>query len=318
MEFRTPFKQKLSMPEISYHSSLLLLGSCFSDVMANKLIEAKFQTVSNPFGVIFNTSSLRFWFEQLVQRRPISVRELEQVNDYFVHFQAHSCFNAPDAALVVDQLQEAYRLFQASVSSATHIFITLGTAWVYVRLETQQIVANCHKAPQAHFRKVLQSTESIREDLQHIKSVIQTINPKAKLIFTVSPVRHLKDGMVENQRSKARLITALHDYLDTQNQDFYFPSYELLLDDLRDYRFYDRDMLHPNDLAVDYIWDRFKAYFFDTETLFWNAKILAVQRDLQHRPKNKKDNQFALHRAQILKKIDEIKQKWTEISFVVD
>ena len=318
MEFRTPFKQKLTMPEISYQSSLLLLGSCFSDVMANKLIEAKFRTVSNPFGVVFNTSSLRFWFEQLVQRRPISVRDLEQVNDYFVHFQAHSSFNAPDAELVVDQLQKAYQLFQASVSSATHIFITLGTAWVYERMETQQIVANCHKAPQAHFRKVLQSIESIREDLQHIKSVIQTINPKAKLVFTVSPVRHLKDGMIENQRSKARLTTALHDFLDTDKECFYFPSYELLLDDLRDYRFYDRDMLHPNDLAVDYIWNFFQEQFFNQETRFWKDKIASLVLDLKHRPMHENSQSYAKHRELMFRKQEEIAIKFPQIKFVVD
>ncbi|MDV7395402.1 GSCFA domain-containing protein, partial [Arthrospira platensis SPKY1] len=126
--------------------------------------------------------------------------------------------------------------------SSTHVFITLGTAWVYEKLDTNQIVANCHKAPQAHFRKVLQSPEQITSDLSKIKEVVRSLNPKAKLIFTVSPVRHLKDGMIENQRSKAHLLSGLHQHLDEDKDDYYFPSYELLLDDLRDYRFYGSDL----------------------------------------------------------------------------
>jgi hypothetical protein len=318
MEFRTAFKQKVAMPSISYNSSILLLGSCFSDVMGQKLKEAQFNCVSNPFGVIFNTSSLRFWFEQVLHRRTISVKDLVNVQDNYVHFQAHSKFNASEADVVLNKLQDAFDEFQASVGTASHIFITLGTAWVYERIDSKEIVANCHKVPQVHFRKVLQTTTQIEEDLKAIKGVVNTLNPEAKLIFTVSPVRHLKDGMVENQRSKSHLITALHQYLEQQKEDFYFPSYELLLDDLRDYRFYDRDLLHPNDLAVDYIWNFFEIQFFDTETSFWKSKIMSLVLDLAHRPQHKDSKNYAKHLAQMHKKKDEIRKKWPQMMFIID
>jgi len=280
--------QKSSFP-IDYDSKILLLGSCFAENMGEKFEYFKFQTIVNPFGIIFNPVSL----EKLIRR---SVE-----NDIFFHnelwhcYEVHSELSNADKDTFLNSLNELINSTHQQLNDSTHIIITLGTSWVYRNIESNEIVANCHKVPQKKFTKELQTIQEIKESLENIISLVHSVNPNCKFIFTVSPVRHIKDGFVENTLSKAHLIAAIHSVLNrkfstslelTTQNNIYFPAYEIMMDELRDYRFYAEDMLHPNQTAIDYIWIQFfENYISESEFGLMN-EICSIQKGLQHRPFN--------------------------------
>jgi len=178
-------------------------------------------------------------------------------------------------------------VLQAAIREASHVFITYGTAWVYTLKASGQVVANCHKVPQNQFDKALVSVGAIEAAMQHTVNLLLTVNPQAKIITTISPVRHSKDGFVANQRSKAHLITALHTVVQSNPSSLnYFPSYELMMDELRDYRFYAEDLLHPSAVAIEYIWERFTASYMTSTALALMQEVASIQKGLAHRPFN--------------------------------
>jgi hypothetical protein len=194
------------------------------------------------------------------------------------------------------------------LQQATHIGITLGTAWVYRHLASDRVVANCHKIPQTAFAKELLSVAEIESALQQLIYSILAVNPNVQLVFTVSPVRHSKDGLVENQRSKAQLLVALHQLLET-HQAYYFPAYEILLDELRDYRFYADDLLHPSPLAIRYIWEKWLSVTTTPETQALIAEVEAVQKSRQHRPFNPETEEHQVFLEKLEKKEQELRKR---------
>ena len=193
---------------------------------------------------------------------------------------------------MLNNLNESIKSTHLQIKNSTHIIITLGTAWVYRHLESDIIVANCHKVPQKQFAKELLSIEEISESLQAIVGLIRSVNPKAVIIFTVSPVRHLKDGFVENAQSKAHLIAAVHEVVEPRNYIHYFPSYEIMMDELRDYRFYDDDMVHPNTAAINYIWERFQESWIAKEALKTMDEVDSIQKGMCHKPFNSNSDAY--------------------------
>ncbi len=183
-------------------------------------------------------------------------------------------------------MNHAIQTTNQQLKESTHVIITLGTAWVYRHIESDQVVANCHKVPQKKFLKELLSVDEITESLEAIISLIREINPTVNFIFTVSPVRHLKDGFVQNQQSKALLIAAMQQVVERRNKTHYFPSYEIMMDELRDYRFYNEDMIHPNKTAINYIWNKFVSTWFSEDSLSIVEKVDKIQKGLQHKPFN--------------------------------
>ncbi|MBT8308551.1 MAG: GSCFA domain-containing protein [Maribacter sp.] len=292
MKLQTQVPLRTADNQIDYQSQLLLLGSCFVQNIGQKLDYHKFRSLKNPFGILFHPIAI----ETLVSK---SIREAQFTNeDLFYHngrwhcFDAHSDLSDVAKEDLVRKLNTGLKNTRQQIYKSTHIIITLGTAWVYRYKSSEDIVANCHKVPQKEFSKELLSVENITKSLGSMLGFIESVNPNAQIIFTVSPVRHLKDGFVENQRSKAHLIAAIHRLLDdktNQNQsvrEAYFPSYEIMMDELRDYRFYKSDMVHPNELAVDYIWERFKGVWISDKAFSTMAKVEEIQRGLKHRPFN--------------------------------
>jgi len=202
------------------------------------------------------------------------------------------------------------------IIKSTHLIITLGTSWVYRNTETNEIVANCHKIPQKQFTKELLSVEVVKESLQSIIGLIASVNPNAKFIFTVSPVRHIKDGFVENNASKALLISAVYQIVNRQRSKVnYFPSYEIMLDELRDYRFYAEDMLHPNQIAIDYIWMKFLETYIKEEEFNMMQQVGDVQKALQHRPFNPNSESHQQFLEKVKGKIAQIQIKLPHIRF---
>ncbi|MDX1364445.1 MAG: GSCFA domain-containing protein [Arenibacter latericius] len=301
---------------MDYQSRVVLLGSCFSKNIGDKLDYFKFRTLCNPFGTQFHPKAI----EQLVSRSIEKENYTEE--DVFLHdgiwhcFDAHSDLSAASKDQLLQNLNSGLNVAFNHITKATHIIITLGTAWAYRHNATDKVVANCHKVPQKEFSKEIVSIESNVKSLRNIVEGIRSVNKKAQLIFTVSPVRHLKDGFVENQLSKANLITSIHSLLNSMEpKGHYFPSYEIMMDELRDYRFYNTDMIHPNTLAIDYIWEKF-IYVWMSESVFRvMERVAKVQKGLQHRPFNLCSEQHKQFLDKQQQKIRELQKEYPFMRF---
>ncbi|MFD1292279.1 GSCFA domain-containing protein [Lutibacter holmesii] len=286
MNFRTNLQLKPERNQIDYDSKILLFGSCFSENISKKLAYFKFNTGSNPFGILFNPIAIERLITNAINLKEYTESDIFQLNERWHCFDAHSDISAIEKNELLLNLNNEISTTHKQLSEASHIVITLGTAWVYRFIENDTIVGNCHKVPQKKFLKELLSTQEITASLDNISTLIKSINSNVTIIFTVSPVRHLSDGFVENAQSKAHLLTAIHEITDIKNQLYYFPSFEIMLDDLRDYRFYAKDMIHPNEIAVDYIWEQFKKAWINENTALVMKDVETVQKGLAHKPFN--------------------------------
>ncbi len=281
MKLQTLVPLNSLQPLIDYHSKVVLLGSCFTENIGGKLQYYGFHTTVNPFGIIFNPVSLAQLITRAVNKSPYTRSDVENTFSYL----AHSALNGENTQQVTTNLNHASISLCKSLQTASHVFITLGTSWVYELKATQQIVANCHKQPQALFNKRLLSLQEISDALEAMVTAIQHINQQAHIVFTLSPVRHLKDGFIENQRSKARLHECLQRLVE-HNKARYFPAYEIVMDELRDYRYYARDMMHLNELGIDYVWERFRESVINTSAQHTMKSIHKYQQLKNHRPHN--------------------------------
>ena len=284
MEFQTRIPLSKYNHPIDYDSKIGLLGSCFVENIGAKLAYYKFDHMLNPFGILFHPFAIAAFLEYVLQQRQFTEKDLIYHNERWHCYDAHSALSASVKGKALENLNSAVSLSRSFFTQSSHIIITLGTAWGYHLLKTQKWVANCHKMPQREFEKKLAPVQEITQCLHQIIKAIEELSPKASVIFTVSPVRHLKDGFVQNQRSKAHLLTAVHEVIDSFENAFYFPSYELMMDELRDYRFYDRDMLHPNAMAIDYIWEKFAEVALSPGAKKYGSQIEEIKKGIAHRP----------------------------------
>lgn len=287
MQFTTKIPvQKSSLP-IDYDSKIMLLGSCFAENMGDKFAYFKFQAITNPFGIIFNAVSLEKLIHRAVENRTFTENDIFLHNELWHCYEVHSELSNPDKEEFLSSLNSILESTNKQISLLTHCIITLGTSWVYRNNETNEIVANCHKVPQKNFTKELLSINKTEESLKSIVSLIHSVNPNCNFVFTVSPVRHIKDGFVENTLSKAHLIAAIHKTITHHPSPItYFPAFEIMMDELRDYRFYAEDMLHPNQTAIDYIWMQFFENYISESVFGLMNEIGSIQKGLQHRPFN--------------------------------
>ncbi|UUC45686.1 GSCFA domain-containing protein [Flavobacterium cerinum] len=315
MQFRTQIPVFKSTNPIDYTSQIVSLGSCFAVNMSEKLDYFRFQNYCNPFGILFHPLAIAKLFEYALRNKQFTESDIFFHNEQWHSFDAHSDLNETDKNQLLDNLNSATVQTKKQLSGATHVIITLGTAWVYRKLENDQIVANCHKVPQKQFKKELLSVEAIRENLEKIMDIVLQFNPEAKLIFTVSPVRHIKDGFVENQWSKANLITAIHQVISESAVASYFPSYEIMMDELRDYRFYTEDMIHPNPVAIDYIWERFTTAWITEEAQQVMKEVESIQKGLAHRSFNPDSEQHLRFLENLKGKITKLAEQYPNIEF---
>ncbi len=316
MNFTTKIPIQKYEHAITYDSKIMLLGSCFAESMGGKFQYFKFQNTTNPLGIIFNPVSLAKMVERCVQKNYFTEDDIFYHNEIWHCFEVHSELSNPDKDVFLNSLNEIIDLTHTQLNDSTHIIITLGTSWVYRNIETNQIVANCHKVPQKLFSKELLSPEIIAQSIESILFTISVLNPNCKCIFTVSPVRHLKDGFSENTLSKAHLIAALHKTITHHPLPItYFPSYEIMMDELRDYRFYAEDLLHPNPTAIDYIWIQFQENYISESVFGLMNEICEVQRALQHRPFNPNTESHLKFLADLKTKMTTLKKKLPFVSF---
>ncbi|WP_237274371.1 GSCFA domain-containing protein [Tenacibaculum ovolyticum] len=278
--------KKQLLNQINYDSKLLLLGSCFSENIGEKLSYYKFQSVVNPFGILFHPKAIENLVLDAINKKVYTDDDLFFYNERWHSFDTHSILSAASKDKVLNNLNSINTTTFKQLNDATHIVITLGTSWVYRFIETDTIVANCHKVPQKKFLKEILSINEITESIEAIISLIKSVNKNVNILFTVSPVRHLKDGFIENQRSKSHLLSAIHNIIEPRENTYYFPSYEIMMDELRDYRFYSEDMIHPNKTAINYIWDKFFTSWTSEETQQTMSKVETIQRGITHRSFN--------------------------------
>ncbi len=297
---------------IDYHSNILLLGSCFVENIGEKLDYFKFQNIQNPLGVLFQPKAIEVLIDRALKGRKYTEDNLFFHNEQWHCFDAHSKLSHSSKGVLLEQLNLILEETRKQIQQASHIIITLGTSWVYKHIKTDTIVANCHKVPQKLFEKRLLSVDDISESLKNILSLIRSVKYDTTVLFTVSPVRHIKDGFVENTQSKSHLITAIHRVV--KNKSFYFPSYEIMMDELRDYRFYKEDMIHPNGTAIKYIWEKLKTVWITEAASKTMYEVDGIQKGLQHKsfnPESKEHKQFL---KSIEKKKDKLRNKYNHIS----
>jgi len=309
MNFRTNIQLQKEENQIDYASKLLLIGSCFSENISKKLAYYKFDAVSNPFGILFNPKAIETLILNSLNEKTYSESDIFLLNERWHCFDAHSDLSATDKNELLHNLNLAVKSTNKRLKEATHIIITLGTSFTYRFIETNAIVGNCHKVPQKKFAKELLSVDEITATLKNICHQISAINPKVTVIFTVSPVRHIKDGFVENSLSKAHLISAIHKTLGEVNGK-YFPSFEIMIDDLREYRFYNSDMIHPNETAIDYIWEQFNHVWIKENTFSVMKEVETIQKGLAHKPFNPDSREYKAFLENLNQKIVDLKRNF--------
>ena len=306
MKFRTELDAKQNQTQITYKDSLLFLGSCFADNMSGYFQEKRFKCTSNPFGTLYHPVAISNAI-QMALNDDYEINILK-TKDLWASYDLHSSLNRPTKQEFIQNFRVEQKALKQNLLNSQFLFITLGTAHVYRHIQSNTIVANCHKIPQTEFTKVLLSLDHIKTTLEHTIDRLLKVNPAVKIVLTLSPVRYLRDGFEENQLSKSLLYVAIKHCVSKFNHVVYFPSYEYILDDLRDYRFYEKDLVHPNQIALDYIWEKLKSTFFTHETLQILKRVEKINSRLAHRlfsPDTPKAKAFLNETHQLIHRLQE-------------
>lgn len=285
MEFRTTVKTGENRGWLHHSDKVLLLGSCFSDSIGAKLQGALINAMVNPTGTLYNPLSIAGCVKRLINNEPVAGRDLFMQGGVWNSYDFHSRYSLPDKQATIDRMNQHIEQGHKALKEAQLLTVTLGTAIVYRLKATGDVVANCHKVPQHEFERKMSSIAQMTHVLDEMLTILHEFNPQLRIILTVSPIRHIADGLGTNSLSKAALRVAINEAI-ANHSDYcdYFPSYEIMLDDLRDYRFYASDMVHPSDVAVEYIWQAFQATYLDDRSALAVARCERVHKRMQHRP----------------------------------
>ncbi|MFT4024758.1 MAG: GSCFA domain-containing protein [Flavihumibacter sp.] len=263
MKFMADISMAAPDSKISYTDRIMLVGSCFTEHIGNKLATLKFNTLQNPHGILFDPISVTRCLDAVMRNEPVASEDIFLLNELWQSWDYHSRFSGIDKTQVTENLNAGRREAHAFLQQSNWLILTLGSSYSYRLAENDRPVANCHRAAAQTFRKHLCSIDETITALDNTLYRLFKFNPGLRVIFTVSPVRHLRDGVVANNRSKARLLEAVHHLVDKFDRLYYFPAYELVIDVLRDYRFYDVDMAHPNYQATEFVLEHFNRHFID-------------------------------------------------------
>ncbi len=308
------FQTKVEIPtaefNIGYEKQIICIGSCFAENIGRKLKEIYFEADINPFGVLYNPVSISNSINLLLENKPFGISDLVANNDIWQSFMHSSLFSATSAEQCLKNINERFNQAVQFLQNTDYLLITFGTAWIYQERKSGKVVSNCHKLPANEFLRRRLTTDEIVSEYSALINKVNTKFPNLKLIFTLSPIRHWKDGAHENNISKSTLLLAI-ETLQKKNQNVhYFPAYEIQMDELRDYRFYASDMLHPSDLAIDYIWQRFGETYFDARTQEIKKEIEKLVADLAHRPIHPETDEYKKFSSSIEQKKIDLKIKY--------
>ena len=309
MDFRLEFTPKPFDIKINHQQNLLLIGSCFTEQIGTKLANHKFTVLDNPNGILFNSASIAKSISSYIGNKQYIEEDLFYQNECWNSWEHHSRFSHPDKRICLEVINGSQNKAHEFLNQANWLLITLGSAFVY-ELENKDVVANCHKVPTDKFTKRLLSTDEVFNGLITMIKEAVAFNPLLNIIFTISPVRHLRDGFVENNRSKATLIQAVHQLVENNSNCFYFPAYELVIDDLRDYRFFAEDMVHPNYAATNYVWEKFIATCIDEPSQKLMKEIAVIVAAKNHKPFNPTSEQHKKFMQTNLEKVKKLQQQF--------
>ncbi|PSR56803.1 hypothetical protein AHMF7605_26550 [Adhaeribacter arboris] len=307
--FRTELSVSLQSRQLSLQTHVFTAGSCFAEVMGQKLQQYKVPSLVNPFGTIFNPVSLFNLLQASLQPQPEFTGELVQREDLWLAYDFHSTFASHSRAELLTRLQETLSQSQAFLQNTDTIILTFGTAIGYIHRASNKLVANCHKIPQVQFQKHLLTIPEILSAFNTFYKSLQQTNPNARVILTVSPVRHLKETLEGNSVSKSILRVVCQELKTQYAAVAYFPAYELLLDDLRDYRFYKPDMIHPSEVAEDYIWEKFKSAYFNEDFQHFTEKWDKIRQALAHKPFHSESISHQQFLKKVLSQLEELQAK---------
>lgn len=311
MNLRTQIDIKKSEVDINHQTKMMMFGSCFSENIGLKLQENKFNVTINPFGILYNPASIAASIYRLILQKEFEPTDLEYHNSVYQSFMHHGSYSSYDANISLEKINNDY-LNAVRLLENTNIFLfTFGTAHTFKLKSSEQVVANCHKFTPDTFIRERLSVDAIVSEWSDIINKLLKINPDTKIIFTVSPIRHWKDGAHENVVSKSILHLAIDKLQEVYpNSLLYFPAYEILMDELRDYRFYADDMLHPSSLAVNYIWNKFEETFFSNKTIEVNKQWTRIRKSIYHRPLNGSTDSYNYFLKETTKKVIDFSNKY--------
>jgi hypothetical protein len=315
------FFTEINIPEFSwkmdYSKSMMFLGSCFSENMGQKMIDLKYQVDMNPFGILYNPESIANSLKIVLEKRIFTADDLFNDQGLWNSFYHHSRFSDVNKEFALEKINNRIAQSHEFLKTLDFMVITFGSSWVYQLKKTGQIVSNCHKINASEFKRFRLEVLEVTELYHELLSKIWKLNPQLKIIFTVSPIRHWKDGAVGNQVSKATLLLAI----DHLKHDFegrglsYFPSYELMMDELRDYRFYAEDMIHLSSVAIDYIFDRFSKFIISKESSQISNKVLKIRKAMLHRPVNVESVEYEKFLRLTLDEINQLNSNFPTLDF---
>ena len=316
MEFRTIVPCEKLQHQISHRDKILLLGSCFAENIGHLLVAHKFNVKINPTGILYNPVSIADALQMMSDRYQYTVNDIFRDGNLWHSFRHHSRFSHTDPELCIDGINRELKAGAEQLHRASWLLVTFGTAYVYSLRETGKVVANCHKLPASLFDRRRVGVDEMNRGWIPLIERLSDSNPELRIMFTVSPIRHLRDGAHENQLSKSVLLLFV-DELCRMYPDrcIYFPSYEIVLDELRDYRYYADDMLHPSPLAVRYLWERFSEAFFSAETKQVITAIEDITKDLSHKPFHPESEAYQRFLGQIVLKIERLNGKYPYLDF---
>ena len=316
--FSTEVRINSSSFDLTGQSPVMMIGSCFSDHIGGYLSKYKFNILKNPFGVLYNPSSIAQALKLVIENTEITRDELVFHNNIWHSFFFHSSFSDTDIDKTLEKTNRAIADAHQFLKTARFLFITFGTAWVYRHIAYGRVVSNCHKLPASEFKRYRLSVDEVTDEWELLISQVSDFNPDLRLIFTVSPIRHLKDGAHENQLSKAVLFLSIDKLLGLYKQFEYFPSYEIVHDELRDYRFYADDLVHITDKAVAYLFEKFKRTYLNAETIEYINDIESIVLAAQHRILNKNVDETKKFAKTMLKKINSLEKKYPFVNFQLE
>ncbi|MEO8414055.1 MAG: GSCFA domain-containing protein [Ginsengibacter sp.] len=315
MELLLPFQVASSSIKISYTDKILFIGSCFSEEIGKHMKDLKFDLVQNPNGILYDPLSISGALTSYIQNKQFAESDLYFLHELWHSWDHHSIFSGPDKQQVLQNINRARSGAHQYLQGASWVIITLGTSYHYYFTESQIPVANCHKAPSSFFQKKILEIELIIAKLTAVISDLQSFNTNLKIIFTISPVRHVRDGVIENNRSKARLIEAIHSITGAIKNVFYFPAYELIIDVLRDYRFYKDDLVHPTEAATTFVFENFCHAYIDEGGNKLLKEIQQIVAAVNHKPFQEESTAHKKFLAAQLEKIKKIAEKFPSIDF---
>lgn len=295
---------------VDYHSRWMMIGSCFAENMGMKLMENRFAVDCNPCGIVYNPESVAQVLERLMDERVVTPDELIWHEGKWMSWGHHGSFSASEREVCLEKMNARIYRGAEQLRRADVLLITFGTSWVYRHLQSGCVVANCHRFPERDFERFRLSVPEIVGLYERLLGQLERINPGVRVLFTVSPIRHWKDGAHGNQLSKSVLLLAIDELVKRRKRVYYFPSYEIVLDELRDYRFYAEDMLHVSGQAVDYIWSRFRDTFLSADALQVMRQVEKINKGLNHRPSDPESETYIAFRRKLEGELEQLGNKY--------